>query len=128
MPPLQQKRGKPLPTILNMMRNIHRKEEIYCGVVRGSDVGRIEHEFFISRNIYLLPEMISARRSTSVGGERTLNTPVVSGGADGTDVAADVDDEPPTGGGGGPYCAATRAGRAIRAREVVKIMLLVWWR
>lgn len=74
-----------------------------------------------------MAEIISGR-STSVGDKCTLTTPAVSGGADGTDAAADVEEELPAGAGGGPYWAATRAGRAMRAREIVKIMLLVWWR
>lgn len=56
--------------------------------------------------------------------QRTFTTPFVFGGADGADGAADVEEPPDGAAGGGPYCAATRAGRARSAREVVKIMLL----
>jgi hypothetical protein len=47
----------------------------------------------------------------------------VSAGADGTAEAEEVGVDDESEGGGAPYCAATKAGRARRAREVVKIMM-----
>ena len=50
----------------------------------------------------------------------------MSAGADGTDAAADAEEvgEGASEVAGAPYCAATKAGRATRAREVVKIIML----
>jgi len=59
----------------------------------------------------------------------TLMCPGVLAGAVGTAAAADEDDEEdPAAGAGAPYCAATKAGRATSARDVVKIMVLWRWR
>jgi len=82
------------------------------------------------KNVTMVPlgAVMLAGLNVNVSSKATLTLicPGVLAGADETAAAADDDgddDEDPAA-GAGPYCAATKAGRATRAREVVKIMVV----